>query len=213
MSLRHAPNLVTFARLVVAVGVFAALERAVAGPPGPSLAMQLAFWGYLAAAASDSLDGWLARRYRAVTALGRVADPVVDKVLTLGAMAYLIRFDAFARPDDPWEVMPVWAYVVLLAREFLVTALRGFVESRGLAFPAERLGKWKMVLQTIYVCIALGAAGGVPATLHLPFLDHLRDPVVFFGVFLAMIALTLVSGATYLVRGWRLLNGGDLTAR
>ena len=160
---------------------------------------------FLVAAVTDWLDGWLARRNGWVTALGRVADPVVDKVLTLGSLIYLAAGTQYARPDDLFTVMPVWAVVILIAREFLVTALRGLVESRGMQFPADRYGKAKMVTQVVYIAIAIGAAGDIPGKLHMPFLEWTREPHFFAAVFCLMILLAVASGLNYCVKGARML--------
>lgn len=209
---RHIPNLVTMSRLVLAIGAFWFLGdlREATTPEAVQTASFWAFWFFLVAAVSDFLDGWLARRNGWVTAFGRVADPVVDKVLVLGALIYLASTDALARDGDLLAVMPVWAVVVMLAREFLVTALRGLVESHGLAFPADRYGKLKLILQVVYVSVPLGVAGGVPDFLFLPFLDFARAPWLMAGIFVAMIGLTVMSGLNYVVRGAQLLRGRDL---
>jgi len=212
MVVRHLPNLITLARLLLAVAVFVCMSRALdhaPGSPAGQIWLQWAFWLWLIAAVSDTVDGYLARKYGWVTALGRIADPVVDKVLTLGALAYLVPGQAiYGRPDDLQPIMPVWALVLLLTREFLVTALRGYVESKGLAFPAERAGKWKMVLQSVFLGVVIGAASGVSEFLHLIWLeDLLRHPWTLAALFWGMIALTAASGLTYCARAARLLSG------
>lgn len=208
MVVRHLPNLITLSRLLLAVAVFVCMSRALAHPH-ELFWLQWAFWLWLIAAISDTVDGYLARKHGWVTALGRIADPVVDKVLTLGALAYLVPGQAvYGRPDDLLPIMPVWALVLLLTREFLVTALRGFVESRGLAFPAERSGKWKMVLQSVFLGVVIGAAAGISKPLHLGWLEQwLRHPWSLAALFWLMIALTLGSGLAYCVRATRLLTG------
>lgn len=215
MSLRprHLPNAITFSRLLLAVAAFWFLDRLLrVQEPGEAhrVAANLAFWFYLAASLTDALDGWVARRFRWTSSLGRVADPVVDKVLTLGALVYISQIPFLTLPGDRdllGRVMPAWAVVLILAREFLVTAVRGLVESQGLRFPADRLGKTKMTLQTIYICILIGAAGEVPEQLHLGFLRWLREPWLVFGLFWAVVGLTLVSGLNYSLRATRMLSG------
>jgi len=216
MSLRprHLPNVITFSRLLLAVAAFWFLDRLLrVQEPGAAhrAAAHLAFWFYLAASITDALDGWVARRYGWTSALGRVADPVVDKVLTLGALVYISQIPFLTLPGDRdllGRVMPAWAVVLILSREFLVTAVRGMVESQGLRFPADRLGKLKMTLQTVYICILVGAAGQVPARLHVPFLLWLREPWLVFFLFWAVVGLTLASGVNYSIRAVRMLSGG-----
>lgn len=112
--------------------------------------MQLCFWLFLLTALTDFLDGYLARRGNVVTAFGRIADPFVDKVLVLGTMIFL----AVLPWSQPW--FPAWIVVVVLAREFLVTGLRGYVESLGREFPADWFGKMKMVVQCTAISMVLG---------------------------------------------------------
>ena len=214
MIVRQPPNLITLARLVLAVGVFALLSRALRLAPdseASSFTLQAAFVLWLVAVISDTVDGWLARRHGWVSAFGRIADPVVDKVLTLGTFAYLAPGDhVYGRAGDLLPVMPIWALVVLLTREFLVTALRGYVESRGLEFPAERSGKLKMVLQSVFTGVMIGAASGISAPLHLVWLEDLiRHPWSVAALFWAMIALTIFSGASYCLRAMQLLRGAN----
>lgn len=135
------PNAITLARVVVGVVSFVFLQLAVGAVPD-RVWTWCAFWTFMVAACTDFLDGWLARRWKQVTPLGRVLDPFADKVLTCGAMIFLLEFEA-AR-----AIMPHWLVVVTIAREFLVTAVRGAMEAQGHAFPADKLGKWKMVMQS-----------------------------------------------------------------
>ncbi len=146
----HWPNRITGLRFVGAALLFVLLalwgDREVEELGGMRPYFQLVFWLFTLTAASDYLDGFLARRDHQVTAFGRIADPFVDKVLIVGSMVFLTAFP-WARP---W--LPPWLVVVILAREFLVTAVRGYVESIGRSFPADRFGKLKMVVQ----CVAVG---------------------------------------------------------
>ena len=112
----------------------------------PGWMTQLCFWLFIIIALTDYLDGYLARRDGLVSAFGRIADPFVDKVMVLGTMIFL----AVMPWSQPW--FPAWIVVVVLAREFLVTGIRGYVESRGESFAADGFGKIKMVVQ----CFAIG---------------------------------------------------------
>ncbi|MBC8369355.1 MAG: CDP-alcohol phosphatidyltransferase family protein [Planctomycetes bacterium] len=214
MIVKQVPNLITLARLVLAVMAFYYMSAVI--ELGESGAEQLlvkaaafsAFWYFFIAAVTDWLDGFLARRNGWVTAIGRVADPVVDKVLILGVMAYLSASNIYyARAGDWHVVMPVWAVVLSLGREFLVTALRGMVEAAGKRFPADVFGKVKMLTQALYVGTALGAYADVPSFVNFPQLVFLREPWFFFSMFWLMITLTVFSGINYCITGARLLSG------
>lgn len=135
------PNAITLSRLAVTALTFVCLEW-IADPAEPAAALAwVAFALFLLAAGTDFLDGYLARKLGMVTAFGRIADPFADKVLITGSLVVLLRFPAAT------EVLTTWYVVIVIAREFLVTAIRGLVESSGRPFPADRLGKWKMVSQ------------------------------------------------------------------
>lgn len=209
MLARQVPNLVTGARLLLAIGAFGFMGEVMqeeVGSPAIERMSFWAFWFFLIAAITDFVDGHLARKYGWVTALGRVADPVVDKVLILGGLTYLAASPQYAVEGDLIAVMPVWAVVVMLGREFLVTALRGLIESNGMEFPADRFGKLKLVAQVVYIAIPLGISGGIPSFLHFPLLEYVRHPWFFFGVFCLMVGLTLFSGVNYCIRGFQMLS-------
>ena len=196
--------------MVLAVGAFAYMADMLEAEPGSARMEHVAFWAFwffCIASITDFVDGYLARRFNWVTALGRVADPVVDKVLTLGAMIYIAADDSvYAMEGDLCAVMPVWVVVLMIGREFLVTALRGVVESHGMQFGADWFGKWKLGLQSYYICVALGIMGGIPEFLHLPFLDFTRHPWMFAITFWAMVVLTIFSGLNYCVKGVRMMS-------
>ena len=158
----HWPNRVTAIRFVGSVALFVLFATSDGGMTDRSWFFPVIFWLFIATAATDFLDGWLARRGNQVTAFGRIADPFVDKVLVLGSMIFLTVMD-WSR-----EWFPAWIVVTVLAREFLVTGMRGYVESLGREFPADWFGKIKMVVQ----CIAVGSAIGFHA---FPWPDALRS--------------------------------------
>jgi CDP-diacylglycerol--glycerol-3-phosphate 3-phosphatidyltransferase len=110
------------------------------------------YWGlslvlFVIAASTDWVDGWWARKFQQVTKLGRILDPFVDKVIICGAMIALAG--AEGSPISPWMA------TLVVARELLVTSLRGMVEGQGGDFSAKQLGKWKMVLQCAAVITTL----------------------------------------------------------
>ena len=217
---KQVPNLITLARLVLAVVVFVFLGRMLVGEPGSAAAVgaaNWAFWLFLIAAVTDFVDGYLARKYGWVTAVGRIGDSVVDKVLIIGTMAYLAAGCAtapvggghFGVEGDWMRVMPVWALVLSITREFLITALRGLVEAKGMEFPADKFGKWKFTLQVIYLCAALAGVGVVAEGGTFEFLGFAREPWFFVPVFWGMLGLTVFSGVQYVTRGARMLSGKE----
>lgn len=137
------PNRITLARLAIAGVLFVFLTLEIQWEWDRHLALNIAAVVFVICVATDWLDGWIARRTGMVTDFGRIADPFVDKVVVCGTCVYLVRMT----PD----LMKAGYVVVLIGREFLVTGLRGFIESRGLPFGARWGGKLKMVLQSITI--------------------------------------------------------------
>lgn len=155
----------------------------------------VAFWLFVVVAATDFLDGYLARRDQHITAFGRIADPFTDKVLILGTMVYLA--------DMPWSeaLLPATIVVAIVAREFLVTGLRGYVESQGHEFPADRFGKIKMIVQSI----AVGGIIWLEAWAWGPAWYRFWTIFVSGLVWLTLVA-TIGSGFTYLMKTRAILS-------
>ena len=139
------PNMVTFARIlvipIIAVllaaldcGCYAAQSRLIAIAAG---------WLFVAAAVSDLVDGFLARRWGQVSLFGKFVDPLADKLLHMTVMIFLI----------PLDRIPVWVVAVLLFREMYVTGLRSVAVGEGLVIDAGKLGKQK----TVWLNVGLGA--------------------------------------------------------
>lgn len=120
------------------------------------------------ASLTDWLDGYLARRRHQVTALGKLMDPVADKLLITAALVSLVQMD----------LAPAWMVAIILGREFAVTALRSVAYARGVDIAASPLGKFKMASQVVAILLLI------------PGRDHLQG---FFV--LGQIALWVVVGA------------------
>ncbi len=154
---RSVPNALTLLRLVLAAAFFATLNS-YRYPDQNVLWANVAVLLFVLAAVTDALDGYLARKWEATSTFGRIMDPFCDKVLVLGAFIYLAgpRFVVPAWVDEgsfftmATCVYP-WMVVVILARELLVTGLRGEAESMGVSFAAGWSGKMKMILQSIAI--------------------------------------------------------------
>ena len=188
----HWPNRITAIRFLGSFGLFGLFTVQADVRPETTWFFQLAFVVFSLVAATDALDGWLARRGNHVSAFGRIADPFVDKILILGTMIFLTTI------AQTKEWFPAWIVVVVLAREFLVTGIRGYIESLGLPFPADWFGKTKMILQ----CTAIGVVLGMFA-----FGVHARFWEVFAHVLVWGTLVTAVgSGFTYVLKTRRLLG-------
>ena len=134
------PNAITLSRLVL-TGIFVA---AVGFPGNPGYAIALVTFSV--AAATDWLDGYLARKMGLVTPLGKLLDPLADKILVCAAFVFFS-----AQPVGGYHC-PVWVTALIIAREFLVTGLRQIAVEAGHVLAADRLGKWKTTFQLIF-CI------------------------------------------------------------
>jgi CDP-diacylglycerol--glycerol-3-phosphate 3-phosphatidyltransferase len=108
------------------------------------------WWGlglFLLAAVMDFFDGFLARRRKQVTRLGTLLDPAADKILISAAFISLVELDP--------RVVPSWIVVVIVAREFAVTALRSFAAAESLVIPAGLSGKIKTTVQIISIALLI----------------------------------------------------------
>jgi CDP-diacylglycerol--glycerol-3-phosphate 3-phosphatidyltransferase len=193
----HWPNRITAIRFLGSIVLFVILSLwADAEPAEMPGILSIAFWLFLFIAATDFLDGYLARRDNQVTAFGRIADPFVDKVMVIGVMVFLAVLD--------WskEWFPAWIVVAVVAREFLVTGIRGYVESLGLSFGADWFGKIKMVVQCIAISIVLGIYAFPWPAVAQEFLEGAGH----FFVWATLITST-GSGLSYVMKTSKLLSG------
>lgn len=151
------PNQITLSRLALAIVFFILMGQYSQRDPSPWL-LDVCAVMFIVAAATDWLDGYYARKRNEVTALGRILDPFVDKVLVCGAFLILAG-PAFCGVDGRNITgLETWMVIVIFGRELLVTGLRGFSESRGVKFGAEYVGKAKMWIQSVTVMVLLVAA-------------------------------------------------------
>jgi len=160
------PNLLTMLRIVaVPVIVVALLDET---PHGDQLAALV----FALAAITDGLDGYIARSRNSITTFGRLMDPIADKLLITAALVSLVSLGRLA----------AWVAMVIIAREFAVTALRAVAVERGVVISASWLGKLKTALQ-IAAVFALIATNPAPGWVD--------------GLVYAAVAVTVISGADY----------------
>lgn len=181
------PNAISLSRLFL-TAVFVA---------GTTMESALGHWialvSYVIAAISDFVDGYLARKLGLVTAMGKLLDPLADKVLVCSAFVYLTAMG----------LCPVWVTVLVIAREFLVTGLRQIAMEAGHVMAADRLGKWKTTWQLVFTitCLVWFAIKPLdPGFLPVRVLRYLSHPDGWLqpaSMWLAL-ALTLLSGWNYL---------------
>ncbi len=171
-SIYNVPNLLTSIRLVLAIAVIVLIPLAMYVP---------ALIVFLVAVSTDWIDGYWARKYGQVTKLGRIFDPFVDKIIICGSFIALVEI----RDSG----VAAWMAIVVVARELLVTSLRGMIEGSGGDFSAKSLGKWKMVLQCAAVVAVLLVLIAQPAAPWLKWTS--------LGLLWAAVGLTVYSGYDY----------------
>jgi CDP-diacylglycerol--glycerol-3-phosphate 3-phosphatidyltransferase len=162
----NVPNFLTVIRILLVPVVVVALLGDT--PNGDALAALV----FAVAAFTDGLDGYIARSRGSVTTFGKLMDPIADKLLIIAPLLLLVSLDRIA----------AWVGMVIIAREFAVTALRIVAAEQGLVIAAGVLGKLKTVLQVA----AIFASIAVPST----------PPAVDVLVYVA-VAVTVISGADY----------------
>jgi len=181
------PTAITISRLAL-TAVFVA-GTAIGNTAGHWIALV----SFVIAAISDFVDGWLARKLGLVTPLGKLLDPVADKVLVGSAYVYL----------SAKGLCPVWVTVLILAREFLVTGLRQIAVEAGHVMAADRLGKWKVGLQLAFCITCLvwfafqNIPGGNPLVDLFKYLSNKDGWLQPVFMWLALV-LTLLSGWNYM---------------
>ncbi len=182
------PNALTVLRLVLVPVFIVLMLQSSVGAHWWALVV------FVVAAITDHLDGRIARSRNLITDFGKIADPIADKALTLGAFIML----------SIAGLLPWWVTVLIAIRELGITWLRAVLLKRGIVVAANKGGKLKTVLQILAITILLvpwrhiGAAGGAAGAVASGFL--------ILGWTIAGLALlvTLWSGWVYLSEGWRL---------
>jgi CDP-diacylglycerol--glycerol-3-phosphate 3-phosphatidyltransferase len=178
------PNLVTLSRLFLAVPFLFLLEL----QGWERVAMGI----FVVAAATDWVDGYLARKLNQVTELGKLMDPLVDKVLVTGGLVGLASHG----------IVPAWSVTIVLFREFLVTGLRALEAQRGVIIAAGWLGKVKAAVQMIAIAALLWCLEPSGRALENTLLAAAAIVCYWVGV-----GLTLASGIQYLWSARTLLMG------
>lgn len=184
------PNLLSAARFVLSLVLFAVIE---VGWFPTALGL------FVVAASTDWVDGWWARRFHQVSRLGRIFDPLVDKVLVCGTWILLASGDG--------SVIAPWMAVVVVVRELLVTALRAELEKAGRDFSAGWSGKLKMLLQCVAAVGELARRAAIAESVGVDV-----ELVARLAAWVA-VATTAWSGLEYFVRAATVLRDGDQATR
>ena len=143
----------------------------------------VAMWIFIAAGVTDILDGYLARAWEQQSAVGRMLDPIADKLIVSAALLMLAADGTIAG----WSL---WPGVTILCREILVSGLREFLGTLAVSVPVTKLAKWKTVVQMVAIGFLLAGSAG----------DKIWPYTTLFGLTLLWIAaiFTLYTGYDYL---------------
>ncbi len=183
--LRHAlaiPNLLTYGRLV-AVPVVALFLHS----PGAPWEHWAALAVYTVACVTDFFDGYLARIWKQQSPLGRMLDPIADKLLVAATLLAVTANGTLTG----WTV---WAAIIILCREFLVSGLREYLADAKVVLPVSTIAKWKTTAQMFALGFFIaGPAGEVV----LPGTIRIGDTLLWLAA-----ALTLYTAVDYVLAGW-----------
>lgn len=180
------PNLLTFTRILL-IPVFVMLFAT----PTPDRSLMAAIV-FVVAALTDLLDGYLARKSGQVTMLGKLLDPIADKLLVLSALILLVNVDRVS----------ALVAIFIIAREVAVTGVRAMAASEGIIISAETTGKYKMALQVIAIVMLIleGTALSQLGNLHLAGIATLYVSLI----------LGYISGGRYVWSFWNQLAAKGL---
>ena len=145
---------------------------------------------FIVASLSDTLDGYIARKYNLISNFGKFMDPLADKLLVSSALICFI--------SNPDSKMPVWGVIVIISREFIISGFRLVASDAGVVLAASWWGKIKTVVQMLMSILLIADFGGeVINIIELVFIY-------------AAIALTVISLVDYLVKNWHVMDDGAM---
>jgi len=187
------PNYITLGRIIIVPLLVVVLLT----PAGENWFGINGYWLaiaiFLVAAFTDILDGQLARRRNQVSDLGKLLDPIADKLLISAALIVLVEK----------HLAPAWAVVVILGREFIVTGLRSVAAAEGIIIQARNLGKLKMLAQCIaIVALLVAAATGNPPVSNFG-LDY---PALFWRVAEVQTAFSNLAQFSLTANDWKIFG-------
>jgi CDP-diacylglycerol--glycerol-3-phosphate 3-phosphatidyltransferase len=171
------PNTISMMRIGVIPALFALLFS-----PGPAMSLVITIL-FIAAALTDLLDGYIARRYQIVTTMGKFLDPIADKLIVNTAMILMIPIDR----------IPAWIVAVIIIRDFAVDGIRNIASSEGMIIQASPLGKRKTLCQIFAVSALM---------IHYPFIGADAHMIGMAILYIALI-LTVTSGIEYFLLFYR----------
>ena len=184
-NLTTLPNILTYIRIAMIPLILILLT-----PPASGRTFNLTFILFVLASITDSLDGILARRYNQVTSIGKLLDPLADKLLTSAVFIMLI----------PLGKIRAWVVFLIIGRELIITGLRSVAASQGLILDASGMGKKKMISQTIALLFFL---------LWIPGIQSLLDRIGTFFLWISIL-LGYWSAGGYFLHFYRQVKQQEL---
>jgi CDP-diacylglycerol--glycerol-3-phosphate 3-phosphatidyltransferase len=171
------PNTISILRIGVIPALFALLFS-----PGPAMSLVIAIL-FIAAALTDLLDGYIARKYQIEPTMGKFLDPIADKLIVNTAMILMI----------PIGRIPAWIVAVIIIRDFAVDGIRNIASSEGMIIQASPLGKRKTLCEIFAVSALM---------IHFPFIGADAHAIGMIILYIALI-LTVISGIDYFIKFYR----------
>ena len=178
------PNKLAILRMVLVIPfvIFLSLALEYTDKTGITMTMRVfAAIIFVGAAITDYYDGKIARKYNLITNLGKLLDPLADKILVISALVTLAKFSQIS----------LWFVIIIIFRELLITGLRSIVAAEGVVIAAESLGKWKTATQMLALTVII----------LIPFSFTINNILL-----LIPLILTVVSGAEYVLKCKNVLN-------
>lgn len=167
---------------------------------------------FAVAACTDFIDGYIARKYKLVTNLGKFLDPIADKVLVSTAMLLMLAmkdgiFATLGGASEGIYVVTAVCICVIMARELIISAFRQIAAVNGVVMAADKLGKFKTIFQDVAIFVII-LAGGVsellPAEYAVPWDKYIL--IAGLGLFAVATILTVWSGISYVVKNRKVLK-------
>ena len=141
---------------------------------------------FVVASLTDTLDGYIARKYKLVSNFGKFMDPLADKLLVSSAMICLVSLNR----------IPAWVVIVIISREFIISGFRLVASDAGVVIAASWWGKIKTVVQMIMVIVL---------SIHNPVVAVIEQILIYLAL-----VLTVVSLLDYLIKNWKVMDDGKM---
>lgn len=178
------PNKLAILRIILVVPFVIFLSLALEVSDNTAVYMTMRVFAaiiFVGASITDYYDGKIARKYNLITNLGKLLDPLADKILVISALVTLTKFSQIS----------LWFVIVIIFRELMITGLRSIVAAEGVVIAAESLGKWKTATQMIALTLII----------LVPFSFTINNILL-----LTPLILTIVSGVEYVIKCKNVLN-------